>query len=199
MGRLAAALLLAFTLAASGFAAEGFGQAIVIRQGDGSVVVQQGETGGGGGGSFETQQEPGGGEGGGEGGGGTSRSESGDCDRNYEGKCLDPDAEDYDCKGGGGNGPRFVSGPFRVVGDDHFGLDRDGDGEACEASFSRSAGDRRGDNFGKPKGGPEAGFGGLAPRTESSWTARTFLPLIVGGVLSLLAGVLGLLSLRWRA
>jgi hypothetical protein len=199
MPRLAAALLFAFTLAASAFTPEAFGQTILVPQSDGSVVVQQQEPGGRGGGSFEAQQEPGGGEGSGERGGGTSSSESGDCDPNYEGRCLDPDAEDYDCKGGGGNGPRFVSRPFRVVGDDHFGLDRDGDDEACEASFSGSGGDRRGESFGKPKGGPEAGFGGLAPRTESSWTARTFLPVLAGGVLSLLAGVLGLLSLRWRA
>jgi hypothetical protein len=37
---------------------------------------------------------------------------------------------------------------------------------------------------GKPKGAPEAGYGGLAPRTESEWTARSFLPLVAGAVKS---------------
>jgi hypothetical protein len=55
----------------------------------------------------------------------------GDCDPNYEGTCLDPNAADYDCEGGSGDGPDYA-GPVTVVGDDHFGLDRDGDGSACE-------------------------------------------------------------------
>jgi hypothetical protein len=54
------------------------------------------------------------------------------CDPSYEGACLDPNASDYDCAGGSGNGPKYVSGPIRVVGSDHFDLDRDGDGVACE-------------------------------------------------------------------
>lgn len=54
------------------------------------------------------------------------------CDPNYEGACLDPNASDYDCEGGSGDGPKYVSGPITVVGDDPFGLDRDGDGTACE-------------------------------------------------------------------
>jgi hypothetical protein len=53
------------------------------------------------------------------------------CDPNYEGACLDPTSPDYDCAGGSGNGPDYT-GPVRVVGDDHFGLDADGDGEGCE-------------------------------------------------------------------
>jgi hypothetical protein len=53
------------------------------------------------------------------------------CDPNYTGACLDPNSADYDCKGGSGDGPDYT-GPVRVVGDDHFGLDRDGDGYACE-------------------------------------------------------------------
>jgi hypothetical protein len=57
-------------------------------------------------------------------------SESG-CDPNYGGACLDPNASDYDCEGGSGNGPKYT-GPVRVVGDDRYGLDRDGDGYACE-------------------------------------------------------------------
>lgn len=39
---------------------------------------------------------------------------------------------DYDCAGGGGNGPLFIQGPFRLTGPDIYGLDRDGDGIACE-------------------------------------------------------------------
>jgi hypothetical protein len=56
---------------------------------------------------------------------------NGGCDPNYAGACLDPNASDYDCEGGLGNGPKYT-GPVRVVGDDHYGLDRDGDGYACE-------------------------------------------------------------------
>ena len=52
------------------------------------------------------------------------------CDPNYSG-CLDPNAYDYDCAGGSGDGPRYT-GRVRVLGDDHFELDRDGDGVACD-------------------------------------------------------------------
>lgn len=54
------------------------------------------------------------------------------CDRNYEGACLDPNASDYDCAGGEGDGPEYVEGPITVVGEDRFGLDSDGNGTACE-------------------------------------------------------------------
>jgi hypothetical protein len=57
--------------------------------------------------------------------------QSADCDPNYEGACLDPSSSDYDCEGGSGDGPDYT-GPVRVVGDDPFDLDRDGDGYACE-------------------------------------------------------------------
>jgi hypothetical protein len=53
------------------------------------------------------------------------------CDPNYSGACLDPNASDYDCENGSGDGPRYT-GRVEVVGDDHFDLDRDGDGVACE-------------------------------------------------------------------
>jgi hypothetical protein len=53
------------------------------------------------------------------------------CDPNYEGDCLNPDAADYDCLAGEGDGPRYT-GPVEVVGSDPFDLDRDGDGYACE-------------------------------------------------------------------
>ena len=39
---------------------------------------------------------------------------------------------DYDCQGGGGDGPYFVRGPFRLTGPDIYRLDSDGDGIACE-------------------------------------------------------------------
>lgn len=55
------------------------------------------------------------------------------CDPNYRGRCLKRYAGDYDCAGGSGNGPNYVSGPFRVVGSDPHRLDSDGDGIACES------------------------------------------------------------------
>jgi hypothetical protein len=53
------------------------------------------------------------------------------CHPSYVGACLNPNASDYDCAGGSGNGP-YYTGPVRVVGPDEFGLDADGDGYACE-------------------------------------------------------------------
>lgn len=52
------------------------------------------------------------------------------CDPNYSGRCLTPDAGDYDCRGGSGNGPNYT-GRVQVVGVDRFGLDDDGDGVGC--------------------------------------------------------------------
>jgi hypothetical protein len=54
------------------------------------------------------------------------------CDSSYSGACLKPNVSDYDCAGGSGDGPYYVQGPVRVVGDDHYGLDADGDGIGCE-------------------------------------------------------------------
>lgn len=54
------------------------------------------------------------------------------CDPSYPDVCLDPTAVDYDCAGGSGNGPKYVSGPIRVRAPDPFDLDRDGDGWGCE-------------------------------------------------------------------
>jgi hypothetical protein len=56
------------------------------------------------------------------------------CHPSYEGACLDPNSYDYDCEGGEGNGPDYT-GEVRVVGDDPFDLDRDGDGTACEPYY----------------------------------------------------------------
>jgi hypothetical protein len=64
--------------------------------------------------------------------GATSGGDDSDCDPSYEGACLDPSAADYDCEGGSGDGPAYT-GTVTVVGDDHFDLDRDGDGIACES------------------------------------------------------------------
>ena len=54
------------------------------------------------------------------------------CDPNYSGACV-PIAYDVECAGGSGNGPAYVSGPVRVTGTDIYGLDRDGDGIACDS------------------------------------------------------------------
>jgi hypothetical protein len=55
------------------------------------------------------------------------------CDPNYSGGCV-PNVypSDVDCAGGSGNGPYYVRGPVHVIGTDRYGLDRDGDGIACE-------------------------------------------------------------------
>lgn len=52
------------------------------------------------------------------------------CHASYSG-CLNPNASDYDCAGGSGNGP-YYTGRVQVYGSDPFGLDRDGDGWGCE-------------------------------------------------------------------
>lgn len=52
------------------------------------------------------------------------------CHPNYSG-CLNPNASDYDCVGGSGNGP-YYTGTVQVIGPDVFDLDRDGDGIGCE-------------------------------------------------------------------
>ena len=54
------------------------------------------------------------------------------CHPDYDGACLDPSSYDYDCDGGSGDGPDYT-GEVRVVGDDPYDLDRDGDGIACDA------------------------------------------------------------------
>lgn len=56
--------------------------------------------------------------------------ESDDCHPSYSG-CLNPNAGDYDCSGGSGNGPNYT-GAVQVYGSDPFDLDRDNDGLGCE-------------------------------------------------------------------
>jgi hypothetical protein len=60
------------------------------------------------------------------------------CDPNYAGACLDPNSLDYDCAGGSGDGPDYT-GRVEVIGDDHYGLDRDGDGIGCDDSSGSSS------------------------------------------------------------
>lgn len=60
-----------------------------------------------------------------------AEEEASECDPNYSGACLDPNAYDYDCEGGSGDGPAYT-GTVMVVGEDHYGLDADSDGTGCE-------------------------------------------------------------------
>jgi len=54
------------------------------------------------------------------------------CHPSYQGACLDPDAADYDCEGGSGDGPEYT-GEVTIVGDDPYGLDAGGTpGVGCE-------------------------------------------------------------------
>jgi hypothetical protein len=55
------------------------------------------------------------------------------CDPSYPGVCLHDGIGDYDCQGGSGNGPNYVSGPITVRPPDPFGLDADHDGTGCES------------------------------------------------------------------
>lgn len=59
------------------------------------------------------------------------QKESSSCDPNYSGACV-PIASDVDCSSGNGNGPAYVVGPVRIIGNDIYDLDRDGDGVGCE-------------------------------------------------------------------
>ncbi len=63
----------------------------------------------------------------------SAASSTQNCDPNYSGACV-PNVypSDVDCAGGSGNGPYYVQGPVHVIGTDRYGLDRDGDGVACE-------------------------------------------------------------------
>ncbi|MBN1530174.1 MAG: hypothetical protein JW895_14030 [Thermoleophilaceae bacterium] len=52
------------------------------------------------------------------------------CHSDYD-PCLDPNAYDYDCEGGEGNGPEYT-GQVTVKGSDPYDLDSDDDGLGCE-------------------------------------------------------------------
>ena len=60
----------------------------------------------------------------------TAPQPAGGCNANYDG-CV-PTASDVDCAEGSGDGPKYVSGPIRVIGNDVYRLDSDHDGLACE-------------------------------------------------------------------
>lgn len=60
---------------------------------------------------------------------GTKKAQS-KCDPNYSG-CV-PIASDVDCLPGSGNGPAYVRGTVKVIGDDIYDLDRDNDGYGCD-------------------------------------------------------------------
>ncbi len=53
------------------------------------------------------------------------------CDPSYPDVCLADGIGDWDCAGGGGNGPNFIKGPIRVLPPDPFHLDGNHDGVAC--------------------------------------------------------------------
>ncbi|UJA20961.1 hypothetical protein HJD18_12560 [Thermoleophilia bacterium SCSIO 60948] len=61
--------------------------------------------------------------------GGSGASGGGNCTPGYS-PCLAP-ADDYDCAGGSGDGPKYAQGPVRVSGGDPYELDDDSDGAAC--------------------------------------------------------------------
>ena len=54
------------------------------------------------------------------------------CHPSYPDVCIPIGSADYDCAGGSGNGPNYISGPIRVIPPDPYDLDRDGDGWGCE-------------------------------------------------------------------
>jgi len=56
------------------------------------------------------------------------------CDPAYPDTCLTDGIGDYDCAGGTGNGPNYVTGPITVRYPDPFGLDSDGNGIGCETA-----------------------------------------------------------------
>lgn len=53
------------------------------------------------------------------------------CHPSYD-PCLDPNASDYDCDRGSGDGPEYT-GFVTVNGPDDYDLDSDGDGTGCES------------------------------------------------------------------
>jgi hypothetical protein len=75
----------------------------------------------------------GGSTGGGSSGGGGSGGGSGSCTPGYSPCLIDHGGADYDCYGGGGNGPYFTAPgvTYTVADADPYGLDGNHDGHAC--------------------------------------------------------------------
>ena len=75
----------------------------------------------------------GGSTGGGSSGGGGSGGGSGSCTPGYSPCLIDHGGADYDCYGGGGNGPYYTAAgvTYRVTGSDPYQLDGNHDGYAC--------------------------------------------------------------------
>lgn len=82
-----------------------------------------------------------------------------ECDPSYPDVCIPPDADDYDCEGGSGDGPNYIEGPLQVLPPDPHDLDPDGDGLGCVAAIPTSevAG------VAQAPAGPVAGFGPPGP------------------------------------
>lgn len=135
----------------------------------------------------------------------TGAGSDANCHPSYEGACLDPNVSDYDCEGGGGNGPRFVRGPIRVVGNDPFELDREGDGVACEEGGGAGSGSTGGDTDDEaPVGGVQSGYGpvgqgesGYYPPFSPAAEAGPPLALLIGAGLGTLI-VVGLIIAKLR-
>jgi hypothetical protein len=53
------------------------------------------------------------------------------CHPDYD-PCLDPNASDYDCENGSGDGPEYTGLVTVKRGSDPYDLDRDGDGTGCD-------------------------------------------------------------------
>ena len=109
-----------------------------------------------------------------------------DCDPNYEGECLDPDAVDYDCAGGSGDGPEYT-GRVEVVGDDPHDLDRDRDGTGCDASQPSS------DSTDRQSYDAET-YDLSAPTTEDFGSGRGSVGYCADGTLSDSVGIQGACS-----
>jgi micrococcal nuclease len=61
-----------------------------------------------------------------------SPAPSDNCDPSYPDVCIPVGSEDYDCAGGSGDGPNYITGPLRVLPPDPHHLDGNGDGIGCE-------------------------------------------------------------------
>jgi len=127
-----------------------------------------------------------------------AQGEGENCNPNYEGECLDQ-AGDYDCPEGEGDGPNFTEGEVRVVGEDEFELDDDGDDIGCDDQGGGGSSDDGGDDGSTPRGGVDSGLGGTATRAPDKGSDSSVpTPLAVLALIGLGTGGF-LLVLRRRA